>query len=418
MSWTAVSPRAGRSESMLSKADCQALDRDDPLAGRRDLFALPEGVIYLDGNSLGVPPKAALARLKQAAEEEWGVGLIRSWNDAGWMDLPLTLGGKLARLIGVDADEVIAIDTVTINLFKLAAALLERSPGGIAAEAGEFPTDNHVMEGLARITGAPMHRVAPRTRPASLPDGVTVFIKSAVHFKSAEIADFAGYEAEAMERGLAIVWDLSHATGLVDLKLKADGAKYAVGCGYKFLSGGPGAPAFLYCAREEIARLEHPISGWLGHARPFGFEDAYEPDPGIVRWRTSSPSILALSALDGAVDAYDGVDMAAVEAKAGKLGDILLERAQALGLEAACPPVGARRGGHVVIRHENGYAIVQALIARGIIGDFRAPDLMRFGFNPLYNTHAEVFEAAEALSEVIETRAWDQPEFLAKKAVT
>ncbi len=403
---------------MLSRDDCKALDAADSLRTRRALFAMPEGEIYLDGNSLGVPPIKALERLKQAAETEWAVGLIRSWNDADWMNLPLTLGAKLSRLIGVDEDEVIAIDTVTINLFKLAAALLAGRPGAIAAEAGEFPTDNHVMEGLSRITGSPMHRVAPNTRPKDLPDGVTVFIKSAVHYKSAEIADFAGYEAEAKDRGLAIVWDLSHATGLVDLKLKADGAKYAVGCGYKFLSGGPGAPAFLYCAREETPRLEHPISGWLGHARPFGFEDAYEPDPGITRWRTSSPSILALSALDGAVDAYEGVDMAEVEAKAGRLGDVLLERAGALGLEAACPAVGKRRGGHVVIRHEEGYAIVQALIARGIIGDFRAPDLMRFGFNPLYNTYEEVFEAGEALAEVIETREWDQPQFLAKKAVT
>lgn len=403
---------------MLSRADCQTLDQRDPLKGKRELFALPEGEIYLDGNSLGVPPKAALARLRNAAEEEWGRGLIRSWNDAGWMDLPLTLGAKLARLMGVDADEVIAIDTVTINLFKMAAALLDKYPGAIAAEAGEFPTDNHVMEGLAKITGSPMHRVAPGTRPADLPDDVTVFIKSAVHYKSAEIADFKGYEAEAKSRGLSIVWDLSHATGLVNLSLKADGAKYAVGCGYKFLSGGPGAPAFLYCAREAIRTLEHPISGWLGHVRPFGFEDAYEPDPGITRWRTSSPSILGLSALDGALDAYDGVNMAELEAKAGKLGDILLERAGALGLKAACPPVGARRGGHVVIEHEDGYAVVQALIARGITGDFRAPNLMRFGFNPLYTGYEEVFAAGEALADVIETREWDQAEFRARKAVT
>lgn len=414
----AASPSAARFKPMLTRDDCLALDAADPLAGQRDLFALPEGVIYLDGNSLGVPPKAALARLKQAAEEEWAVGLIRSWNDAGWMDLPLTLGAKLARLVGVDEDEVIAVDTVTINLFKLAGALLGRAPGAIAAEAGEFPTDNHVMEGLSRFTGAEMHRVAPGTRPADLPDGVSVFIKSGVHYKSAEIADFEGYEREAAQRGLSIVWDLSHATGLVDLKLKAWGAKYAVGCGYKFLSGGPGAPAFLYCARDEIGQLEHPIPGWLGHKRPFGFEDAYEPDPSIARWRTSSPSILALSALDGAVSVYDGVDMAQVEAKAGRLGDILLERAATLGLKAACPGPGVRRGGHVVLRHEHGYAIVQALIARGVIGDFRDPDLMRFGFNPLYNGYAEIFDAGLALADVIAARAWDRPEFTARKAVT
>ncbi|WP_440958099.1 kynureninase [Oceanicaulis sp. LC35] len=403
---------------MLTREACEALDRNDPLKDKRDLFALPDGEIYLDGNSLGVPPKAALARLQHAAETEWAKGLIRSWNDAGWMDLPLTLGAKLARLVGVEPQEVIAVDTVTINLFKLATALLARDGGAIATEAGEFPTDNHVMEGVARITGAPMHRVAPNTRPADLPEGVTVFIKSAVHYKSAEIADFEGYEAEAKARGLNIIWDLSHATGLVDLKLKAWGARYAVGCGYKFLSGGPGAPAFLYCAEDQIGTLEHPVSGWLGHKRPFGFEDAYEPDDSIVRWRTSSPSILALSALDGAVSAYDGVDMAQVEKKAIALGDILLEKAEALGLEHACPGRGQRRGGHVVLRHEQGYAIVQALIARGIIGDFRAPDLMRFGFNPLYNSYADVFDAAEALADVIETRAWDAPEFLARKAVT
>jgi len=403
---------------MLTREACEALDKTDPLKDKRDLFAIPEGINYLDGNSLGVPPKAALARLREASEYEWGVGLIRSWNDAGWMDLPLTLGGKLARLIGVDADEVIAIDTVTINLFKLAAALLQRHGGAIAAEAGEFPTDNHVMEGLADITGAPMYRVPANTRPEDLPEGVSVFIKSAVHYKSAEIADFEGYEREAAERGLAIIWDLSHATGLVNLKLKAWGAKYAVGCGYKFLSGGPGAPAFLYCAQDEITHLEHPISGWLGHKRPFGFEDAYEPDDTIARWRTSSPSILALSSLDGAISVYEGVDMADVEAKAGKLGDIFLERAEALGLDHACPGIGERRGGHVVLRHEQGYAIVQALIDRGIIGDFRAPDLMRFGFNPLYNSYTDVFDAGEALANVLATESWNDPRFLAKKAVT
>jgi kynureninase len=403
---------------MLTREACEALDKKDPLKDRRDLFALPEGVIYLDGNSLGVPPKAALARLREASETEWAVGLIRSWNDAGWMDLPLTLGAKLARLMGVKASEVIAVDTVTINLFKLATALLERDGGDIAAEAGEFPTDNHVMEGISRITGAPMHRVAANTRPKDLPDGVTVLIKSAVHYKSAQIADFEGYEREAAARGLNIIWDLSHATGLVDLKLAQWGAKYAVGCGYKFLSGGPGAPAFLYCAEDQIQTLEHPVSGWLGHKRPFGFEDAYEPDDTIVRWRTSSPSILALSALDGAVSAYDGVDMAQVEAKAIAMGDLMLQHADALGLEHGCPGPGERRGGHVVLRHEQGYAIVQALIDRGIIGDFRAPDLMRFGFNPLYNSYTEVFDAAQALADVIQSGAWNDPKFLAKKAVT
>lgn len=403
---------------MIRREFCEALDEADPLKDRRALFAMPDGVIYLDGNSLGVPPRAALARLREAAEQEWAVGLIGSWNAAGWMDLPLTLGAKIARLIGAGPDEVIAMDTVTINLFKLAAALLARDGGGIAAEAGEFPTDNHVMEGLARFTGSAMHRVPAGTRPADLPDGVRVFIKSAVHFKSAVIADIDGYEREAAQRGLNIVWDLSHAAGLVNLRLGAHGARFAVGCGYKFLSGGPGAPGFLYCARNENAALEHPISGWLGHARPFGFEDAYEPADGIVRWRTSSPPVLGLAALDGALSVYDGVSLAQVEAKALTLGDILLDRAAELGLSAACPGPGDRRGGHVVLRHPEGYAIVQALIERGVVGDFRAPDLMRFGFNPLYTTYCEVWDAGAILAEVLESRTWDDPRHQARKAVT
>ncbi|MCH8490095.1 MAG: hypothetical protein LAT81_09245 [Oceanicaulis sp.] len=403
---------------MRTREACAALDAADPLKDRRALFALPGGDIYLDGNSLGPPPASALKRLDAAAREEWAEGLIGSWNTAGWMDLPLKLGARLARLIGVEGDEVIAIDTVTINIFKLAAALIAREGGALAAEAGEFPTDGHVLEGLSRISGAPFHRVAPDTPPSDLPADVRVLVKSAVHYKSARIADFERWEREAAQRGLSIIWDLSHATGVIDLKLKSWGARYAVGCGYKFLNGGPGAPAFLYCARGETPKLEHPVTGWLGHARPFEFEDAYAPADGIARWRTSSPSILALSTLDGALDAYDGVDMARVEAKAGVLGDILLERAQALGLETACPGIGERRGGHVVLRHEQGYAIVQAMIARGITGDFRAPDLMRFGFNPLYLSHVEVFDAGATLAEVINTREWDRPEFTARKAVT
>lgn len=403
---------------MLSREDCQALDRNDPLAERRALFALPGEIIYLDGNSLGPPPRAALARLQDAAESEWREGLIGSWNAAGWMDLPLTVGAKLSRLIGVAHDEVIAVDTVTVLIFKLAGALIDRDGGALASEAGEFPTDGHVLEGLSRLSGAPVHRVAPRTRPRDLPADVRVLVKSAVHYKTAEIADIDGYEREARERGLAIIWDLSHATGLADLKLEAWGARYAVGCGYKFLNGGPGAPAFLYCARSEIASLHHPVSGWLGHKRPFDFEDAYEPADGIVRFRTSSPSILALSALDGALSAYSDVDMAVAEAKAARLGDILLQRAGALGLSTISPPIGARRGGHVCLEHEAGYAIVQALIARGVIGDFREPNLMRFGFSPLYLSYTDVFDAGAALAEVIETREWDRPSFTRRKAVT
>lgn len=395
------------------------LDADDPLEAARAHFALPEGMIYLDGNSLGPPPRRALERLAEAAHTEWGQGLIKSWNDAGWMDLPVTTGNKLAGLIGADRGEVVCADTVTVLIFKLAAALSRTKPDkAVAVERGDFPTDGYVLEGLASLTGVAFTYVEPGTPPSAIDPCVGVLVRSAVHYKTAEIADIAQWESEAQETGLDIVWDLSHATGLVDLHLKRDGARYAVGCGYKFLNGGPGAPAFLYCRKDLIGRIDHPLTGWLGHAAPFDFTDGYVPAGDIRRFITSSPSILAITSFNAALDAYEGLDLAQVENKARELGDLFLEAAGALGLSTISPGIGQRRGGHVCIRHGEGYAIVQALIARGIIGDFRAPDLMRFGFNPLYLCYAEVAEAARQMIEVIETREYERPEFNVRKAVT
>lgn len=395
------------------------LDADDPLKGSRDHFALPDGVIYLDGNSLGPPPKRALERLEEAARQEWGQGLIKSWNEAGWMDLPVMTGVKLAPLLGVDEGEVVCADTVTVLIFKLAAALIRNKPGkGVAVERGDFPTDGYVLEGLARLIGCPFHYVEPGTRPSKMHAEIGVFVKSGVHYKTAEIADIAGWEEEAKETSLDIVWDLSHATGLVDLHLKRDGARYAVGCGYKFLNGGPGAPAFLYCRKDLIGQIDHPLTGWLGHAAPFDFTDGYVPAGDIRRFITSSPSILAITSLYAALDAYAGIDLGEAEAKARKLGDLFLQAASDLGLSTISPGIGERRGGHVCIEHPEGYAIVQALIARGIIGDFRAPDLMRFGFSPLYLSYGQVADAARQMIEVIETREYERPEFNVRKAVT
>lgn len=400
-------------------ARIEALDRGDPLSGARDHFDLPDGVIYLDGNSLGPPPKRALQRLEEAARQEWGHGLIKSWNDAGWMDLPVATGKKLAPLIGVDDGEVVCADTVTVLIFKLAAALIRTKPGkGVAVERGDFPTDGYVLEGLSKLIGCPFHYVEPGTSPSALHEEIGVLVRSAVHYKTAEIADIARWESEAEATGLDIVWDLSHATGLVDLHLKSDGARYAVGCGYKFLNGGPGAPAFLYCRADRIADIDHPLTGWLGHAAPFDFTDGYVPAGDIRRFITSSPSILAITSLDAALDAYAGVDLAQVETKARALGDLFLQAADDLGLSTISPGIGERRGGHVCINHPQGYAIVQALIARGIIGDFRAPDLMRFGFNPLYLSYAEVADAARQMIEVIETKEYERAEFNVRKAVT
>lgn len=400
---------------MTMRADAQQLDAADPLAKFRAEFALPEGVLYLDGNSLGPPPKRALDALRRTAEREWGEGLIRSWNEAGWIDLPKTCGAKIAHLIGADAEEVIVADSVSVDLFKLAAALLGAAPGDVAVDDDEFPTDLYVMEGLARMTGAGLIRLRPGE---AVPGNVRVLIRSLVNYKTAAVADMGAVEKEARALGAAVIWDLSHATGLIDIDVKRDGAKFAVGCGYKFLNGGPGAPAFLYVAREEACRLRQPLSGWMGHAAPFDFAPGYRPAAGVARFASGTPPILSLAALDAALDVFSGIDLKIIEAKARGLGDLFLKRAAALGLETISPPQGARRGGHVSLVHENGYAIVQALIARGIIGDFRAPDLMRFGFSPLFLRYTEVFDAVDALAEILTTAEWRDPRYARRGVVT
>lgn len=298
---------------MVTRADAIRLDATDPLAKYRAEFELPEGVLYLDGNSLGPPPKRALARLRQTAEREWGAGLIGSWNDAGWIDLPKTCGAKVARLIGAEADEVIVADSVSVNLFKLAAALLDAQPGAIAVDDDEFPTDGYVMEGLARMTGAGLIRLAPG---AALPAKTRVLIRSLADYRTGAVADMRAVESAAAAAGAAVIWDLSHATGLIDIDVKGGTARYAIGCGYKFLNGGPGAPAFLYVAREEAARLRQPLSGWMGHAAPFDFATDYRPAEGVARFASGTPPILSMSALDAALDLFAGVDLTLVEAKA------------------------------------------------------------------------------------------------------
>lgn len=397
--------------------DARALDLDDPFAQTAKLFDLPQGVIYLDGNSLGPPPRPALNALAKAAQLEWGHDLIASWNTADWMGLPLRTGARIARLIGVDETTVIAGDSVSVNLFKLAAGLVMGGSRGVAVERGDFPTDGYVMEGLSRLSGTPFTLVEPGAGVSGLPEGFDVLVRSAVHYKTAAIVDIAAEERDAARLGKTIIWDLSHAAGLVDLKLERDGAKYAVGCGYKYLNGGPGAPAFVYCHRDVVEGFAQPLSGWMGHASPFAFKDGYKPASGITRFGAGTPPILSMSALHGALEAFDGVDMAQAEAKARALGDTFLAAIAPLGLETISPQ-SAQRAGHVSLVHEDGYAIVQALIAEGIIGDFREPDVMRFGFAPLYLTHEQVFSAGQAMVEIIQSARYRDARFAQRNAVT
>jgi kynureninase len=391
---------------MITLAEAQAMDQADPLRGARDAFDLPPGVLYLDGHSLGPPPRRALAQLHACAAEEWRGGLIRSWNAAGWIDLPRRVGARIARLIGAGDDEVIAADSVSVNLFKLAAALLARRPGrALAIDEDEFPTDQFVLEGVARLAGAPLMRLRPG---APAPAG-SVLVRSLVHYRTAVLADMAAAEGDAAARGVDVIWDLSHAAGLLPVALRAAASRFAVGCSYKYLNGGPGAPAFLYVARQEAHGLVQPISGWMGAARPFAFESRYAPADGVLRFAAGTPPILALAALDGALDLFDALSLDAAAAKSRALGELFRDRLGGLGLDFVCAPIG-RRGGHLCLRHPHGLALMRALIARGVIGDFRAPDLMRFGFSPLFLSYAEVWRAAEEVAAAHRAEAWrDHP---------
>jgi kynureninase len=395
-----------------------SLDRDDPLAEAAARYLLPEGLIYLDGHSLGPSSQAAIDALDRTAREEWTRGLIRSWNDADWINLPKTVGSKLARLIGVPADDVIVCDSVSINLHKLAMAALEQTVNKrIIVETDEFPTDQYMAQGLCAQTGAEFVRVASGHGAQALEEG-GVLLKSVVNYRTAVIEDIAALEQVARRHDGLIVWDLSHATGCVDLALQRDGARMATGCTYKYLNGGPGAPAFVFVDRALANQLRNPLPGWFGHADPFAFDTDYRPVQGVSRFAAGTPGVLSLRALDGALSLFEGVSVQALSAKARALGDLCLWWGERLGLTSISPGIGARRGGHVSLLHDEGYAVVQALIARDIIPDFRAPDAMRFGFSPLYVGFVQVWDAMEALQEILQTRAWDQPRFKTRAQVT
>jgi len=400
-----------------SRAEALHCDAADPLAERRALFDLPEGVTYLVGHSLGPPPKGAREQLA-AAQADWAQGLVRSWNAAGWIDLAERTGDRLAALIGAEPGEVIVADSVSVNLFKLAAAALPQARTyALFVEEDEFPTDQYIAAGLGGLSGADVRRLAAGGTFEALKAGGVV-IRSAVNYRSAEVADIAAHEREAKRHGARIVWDLSHATGVLDLKLGADGAELAAGCTYKYLNGGPGAPAFVYASNSLAPKLSSPLPGWMGHAAPFAFDANYVPRGGAARFASGTPPILSLAALSGALEALEGVDLAQVQAKARALGALAIARAQAMGLDAPCPLDDARRGGHVSVRIAEGYPVVQALAARGVMADFRAPDTVRFGFSPLFLTYTGVWDAMDALAEILASKSWDQPQFHARAKVT
>lgn len=408
-------------------AAIEAMDAADGLRAMRERFILPEGLVYLDGNSLGVASKAAFTQLQAAATEEWGQDLIRSWNTAGWFDLPLTLGDRVGRLVGAAAGQTVVCDTTSINIYKTLHAAMALRPDRkvIVAEAGSFPTDIYMAEGVVSTRPGASLRLEGVDAPEveDLIDGdVAVVLVNHVNYKSGELRDMAALTKQAHEHGALVIWDLCHTAGALPVDLDEAKADFAVGCTYKYLNGGPGAPAFVYAAARHHGAISQPLSGWWGHARPFAFERHYAAGEGIRRFLCGTQPILSLRALKGALDIWDEVDMAALREKSLALTDLFIalveERCADYGLELESPREREKRGSQVSFRHPHAYEIMQALIARDVIGDFRAPSTMRFGFTPLYLRYADVWRAVEILEEILRTGAWQDARFAVRSAVT
>ena len=407
---------------MTPESRAAEFDAADPLAGYRDRFTLPEGVIYLDGNSLGALPRATPKAVQLVVEQEWGGGLIRSWNAAGWFEAAGRVGGKIAPLIGAAPDEVIACDSTSVNLFKLIAAALQMRPGRkvVLSEPGNFPTDLYMIAGL-EAQGLASRRLAERDMLAAALDGdVALLMLTHVHYKTGAMHDMAALTRAAHDAGALVLWDLSHSTGAVPVDLSGVGADFAVGCGYKYLCGGPGAPAFAFVAGRHQADLQQPLTGWFGHAAPFAFSDDYAGAPGIDRLQCGTPPVLGLAALEVGVDLIAEIGVGRLYGKSQALSEFFLEclMAHDVQLELVSPPRSTERGSQLSFRHPEAYAICQALIARGVIGDFRAPDVLRLGFAPAYLSFADIAAAARHLADVLERGEWQRPEFRERAAVT
>jgi kynureninase len=401
-------------------------DEDDPLASARDAFVLPGGLIYMDGNSLGALPRATAARIDEVVRVEWGERLIRSWNTSGWIDMPARVGDKIARLIGAAPGEVVAADSTSVNIFKTLAAALAMRPGRrvILSTPDNFPTDLYMAQGLIQQLGGAheLRLVDGEALAEHIDEDVAVVTLTHVNYKSGRMYNMAALTAAAHARGALTMWDLAHSAGALPVDLSGAGADLAVGCGYKYLNGGPGAPAFLFVATHHQAAFSQPLSGWMGHARPFAFVPQYAPAEGIARYLCGTPPVLSMAALECSLDMLLGVDMSLVREKSLAMGDIFIELVEArcaeFGLELITPREHGERGSQASFRHPQGYAIMQALIARGVIGDFRAPDILRFGFTPLYVRYVDVWDAVDHLRDIMATGAWDRPEWRVQAKVT
>jgi kynureninase len=390
----------------------------------RDLFHLPDGMIYLDGNSLGPLPKATSDRVAQAVTDEWGAHLISAWNSCGWMQMPRALGDRIGRLIGAEPGHTVVGDTLSIKVFQALAAALRLNPERrvILSDNGNFPSDLYIAQGLIRLLDRDyeLRVVAPEDIEANITDDIAVTLITEVDYRTGRRHDMKALTAKAHAHGALAIWDLAHSAGAFPVYLSDCNADFAVGCTYKYLNAGPGAPAFIYTAPKHAAQAEPALAGWMGHDAPFAIEQDYRPGQGIERMRVGTPPVIQMAALDAALQIWDQVDMEALRTRSLELTDRFIAAVETTcpDLELATPRDHAMRGSQVSFRHAEGYAVMQALIAQGVVGDFRAPDILRFGFTPLYTTDQDVDRAAEILAEILDQRLWDTPEFKARKAVT
>ena len=410
----------------ITRNECLGRDAKDAFAAKRDLFSLPKGVIYLDGNSLGALPKNVSKRVTAAVEQQWGETLVKSWNEHGWFHLPQKIGNRLARLIGAEPDSVIVGDSISVNLFKILSAAVahKRDRKIILTDSGNFPSDIYVAQGLTQFlaNGYEVKVVDPEEVAAAINDKVAVVMITEVDYRTARRHDMKALTKMAHASGALMIWDLAHSAGAMPVDLTGGEADFAVGCTYKYLNGGPGAPAFVYVKPALQNQVQPALVGWWGHAKPFEFDLDFVPAHGIIRQQCGTQPILSMTALDAALDAWDDVDMEELHGKSKALCQLLIELVEENcarhGIKAAGPRDLDKRGSHVSFNCAEGYAVMQALIADGVVGDFRAPDIIRFGVTPLYNSFADIWDAAAILARVLDEKLWDKPEFMAKKAVT
>ncbi len=408
----------------IDLAYLQNLDKQDSNAHLRDLFDLPAGQVYLDGNSLGALPTATAEKMQQVIKQQWGQDLIKSWNSHDWISKPTQLGDRIGQLIGADKGQTLVADTTSVNIFKLAAAAVAMRPerSKLVTETGNFATDLYLLQGLERMLGDRVQVVAvPRDQVLeAIDDDTALLLLTHSHYKSGALWDMQAVTQRAHDKGALVLWDLCHSVGAMPLELDACGVDFAVGCTYKYLNAGPGSPAFLYVAKQHLADLQQPLSGWMGHAKPFAFSDQYQPHAGISQALCGTPAVLANAALEASLEVFEQADLVSLRCKAQRLGELFIallgEHCPEFAL--ASPADSKARGNQVSIYHEAGYAIMQNLIERNIIGDFRAPDILRFGFAPLYVRYEDVWHTVMTLKDIMHTGSWQQARFQTVHKVT